>query len=99
MSAQQIDRGKTPVNQGQGWSEIMEEQENNGVSNSARPKVPLKQSWAQMLGSNLPASLNKNVLEIVLEKDDRGGFNVGESDCAKAMWKLGIDARPGVKVE
>ena len=74
----------------------MEEQEN---SDSMRPKVSLKKSWAQILGSNLPAQLNKNVLEIVLEKDDRGGFNVGDNDCAKAMWKLGIDVRPGVHVE
>ena len=27
-------------------------------------------SWAQLLGSSLPSSLNKNVLEVVLEKDE-----------------------------
>ena len=27
-------------------------------------------SWAQVLGSTLPTSQNKNVLEIVLEKDE-----------------------------
>ena len=32
----------------------------------------VKKSWAAMLGSNLPATLNKNILEIVLEKDQRG---------------------------
>ena len=56
-------------------------------------------TYAAMLGSNLPVSLNKNVLEIVLEKDDRGSFNVDEEACARVMYKLGIDPRPGVHVE
>ena len=56
-------------------------------------------TWAALLGSSLPATLNKNVLEIVLEKDFRGSFNVSEGDCARVMHKLGIDSRPGVHVE
>ena len=31
-------------------------------------------SWAERLGSSLPATLNKNILEVVLEKDTRGAF-------------------------
>ena len=56
-------------------------------------------SWAALLSSNLPSVWNKNVLEVVLEKDERGSFNVSESDCARVMRKLGIDQRPGVHVE
>ena len=39
------------------------------------------------------------MLEIVLEKDSRGSFNVSEEDCAKVLCKLGLDPRPGVHVE
>ena len=44
-------------------------------------------SWAQLLGNSLPTRLNKNVLEVVLEKDARGPFVVSEEDCARRkMW-------------
>ena len=56
-------------------------------------------TWAQRLGSNLPSTWSKNVLEVVLEKDDRGAFIVNEEDCAKLLTKLGIDQRPGVHLE
>ena len=39
------------------------------------------------------------MLEIVLEKDAKGSFNVSEDDCAKVMSKLGLDPRPGIHVE
>ena len=55
--------------------------------------------WAELLGSSLPSSLNKNILEVVLEKNERGAFLVGEEDCARMMKKLGLDQRPGVQVE
>ena len=58
-----------------------------------------KGSWAQLLGSSLPPSWNKNVLEVVLEKDERGAFVVSDEDCARLLSKLGIDQRPGVHVE
>ena len=56
---------------------------------------------AQLLGSNLPTCWDKNVLEVVLEKDDRGMFMVSQEDCACArlLAKLGIDQRPGVHLE
>lgn len=56
-------------------------------------------SWAALLKSNLPSAWNKNVLEVVLEKDERGSFNVSESDCARVMRKVGLDPRPGIHVE
>ena len=40
-------------------------------------------TWAQRLGSTLPTRLNRNVLEIVLEKDE----NVSES-CKRLGWIL-----------
>ena len=56
-------------------------------------------SWAQVLGSSLPSSWNKNLLEVVLEKDTRGSFIVSDVDCINMMRKLGIDQRQGVHVE
>ena len=56
-------------------------------------------SWAAVLGTGIPTTLNKNILEIVLEKDDRGPFNVSEEDCASVMRKLGLDQRVGFNVE
>ena len=60
---------------------------------------PYDGTWAQMLGSTLPTSLKKNVLEIVLDKDEKGAFMVSDHDCAKVMSKLGLDNRPGIHVE
>ena len=54
---------------------------------------------AEMLTRNLPTKLKKNVLEIVLEKDERGSFNVNHLDFVKVMRKIGIDSRPGVHAE
>ena len=56
-------------------------------------------SWASLVGSGPPLSWNKNVLEVVLEKDERGAFNVSESDCTRVLSKLGLDTRPGVHME
>ena len=70
---------------------------NNGGAGSQVERVG--KSYAALLSSNLPSTWNKNVLEIVLEKDMRGSFNVSEIDCAKVLRKLGLDNRPGVHVE
>ena len=56
-------------------------------------------SWAEMLGSTLPSSWNKNLLEIVLEKDISGAFMVSDHDCARVMKKIGLDQRPEVQVD
>ena len=105
MSAPYRDRGKENVliNGEQAWSDVMDLDDRNKATNvgigPGRVNGAVKKSWAEMLGSNLPATMNKNILEIVLEKDERGSFIVGEGDCAKVMGKLGIDPRPGVHVE
>ena len=52
-------------------------------------------SWAQLLGSTIPTSMNKNILEVVLEKDYRGAFAVSEEECARLIKKIGIDQLPG----
>ena len=60
---------------------------------------PFRGSWAEMLSSTLPTCWNKNVLEVILEKDERGSFTVSDTDCARVMRKIGLDSRPGVHVE
>ena len=56
-------------------------------------------SWAQLVGSTLPSSWNRNILEVVLEKDDRGYFNVSEVDCSHLLLKLGIDTRSSQQID
>ena len=56
-------------------------------------------SWAAVLGRNLAPSLNKNVLEVVLEKDIRGSFTVTETECTNLLRRLGLDSRAGVHIE
>ena len=80
------------------WSSIMDA-EDNPESREQRGGGGKKTSWAKLLGNSLPSSLDKNVLEVVLQKDERGGFNVSDDDCARLMRKLGLDLRPGVHVE
>ena len=62
---------------------------------------PLKNhgSWAQMVESSFPSCWRKNVLEVVLEKDVKGAFNVTESECLHLLKKLGVDPRPGVHLD
>ena len=54
------------------------------------PPGSQKKTWADILGSSLPPSWNKNILEIVLEKDGRGAFQVSEVDCARLFVKIGL---------
>ena len=56
-------------------------------------------TWAAVLGRTLAPGLNKNVLEVVLEKDARGSFTVGEIECVNLIRRLGLDSRPEVHVE
>ena len=55
-------------------------------------------SWATVLSRSLAPSLNNNVLEVVLEKDTKGGFIVNDVECANLIKRLGIYIRPGVNV-
>ena len=52
-----------------------------------------------MLGSSLKPKSDKNVLEVVIEKDTRGAFVVKELECANMMRRMSLDQRPGVEVE
>ena len=70
-----------------------------GLPNSAtsensenKEKCLPRMSWAERLGSTLPPKLQKNVLEVVLEKDHKGPFNVSEDDCARLMTKVGLES-------
>ena len=56
-------------------------------------------TWAQVLSKSFPVQWNKNVLEVVLEKDEKGPFIVNHEECAKLLRKLGIDTRPGAQIE
>ena len=56
-------------------------------------------SWAELLGSSLPSNMNKNILEVCLDKDERGAFVVSDVECSRMMRKLGLDPRPGIHVE
>ena len=59
-----------------------------------------RKSWAEVLSRNLPANSNKkNVLEVILEKDEKGPFIVTQDECVKLMKKIGMDMKPGVHVE
>ena len=51
-------------------------------------EVIVAKSWAQHLGSTIYSSSNKNILEVVLEKDFRGPFQVSDEDVARLMRKL-----------
>ena len=82
---------------GTSWADIMDR--DTGQTNDNQVNVPAKRSWASVLGTSLPPRDDRNVLEVVLEKDTRGSFIVNESECAHMMKKLGLDERPGVHVE
>ena len=69
------------------------------ASGSSRPWSGQGRSWAERLRSTLPTSWNKNVLEVILEKDGRGSFLVSENDCARMLRKIGLDMTPGAQVE
>ena len=74
------------------WTDIMD-------SDNARVDQNIaKKSWAAVLGTGLPQREDRNVLEVVLEKDSRGPFIVSDSECFTLMRKLGLDQRPGVHV-
>ena len=58
-----------------------------GLGNAGGGRVP--SSGAEMLGSTLPFGWNKNILEIVLEKDQKGAFSVSDDDVTRIMKELG----------
>ena len=48
-------------------------------------------SWASLASKGSLRRLEKNVMEVILEKDDKGGFNTSENDTARLLQKLGVD--------
>ena len=59
------------------------------------PPGAQRRSWANILGSNLPTTWSKNVLEVTLEKEGKGPFIVSDDECAKFMSKIGISVNSG----
>ena len=58
---------------------------------------PGQRSWVDVLGSTRPPSGNKYVLELVLEKDQRGPFFAKDSECAEVLMKIGINLTSDVE--
>ena len=58
------------------------------------PDPPNVRTWANELGNKKLARNEENVMEIVLEKEEKGSFDIGEKDVAKALKKLGADLTP-----
>ena len=69
-----------PSRESQAWPDIMEQEKEKGE---------VKKSWAAVLGQGLPQREDRNVLEVVLEKEIRGPFLVTEAKCFNLMKKLG----------
>ena len=61
-------------------------------------RVSPERTWSSVLSRNLKPSMDNNVLEVVLEKDTRGSFNVSEQECCNLIRRLGLDHRPGMHV-
>ena len=53
-------------------------------------------TWSSVLSRGITPAKDNNVLEVVLEKDNKGSFSVSEQDCCNLMRRLGLDQRPGV---
>ena len=79
-------RGRHGQNGGGGQAELP----GSGGGGPCQPGGKIHGSWAAMLSSSLPTCWRKNVLEVILEKDERGSFYVSEKDCARMMQKVGL---------
>ena len=64
-----------------------------------KSEVIVAKSWAQHLGSTIYSLSNKNILEVVLEKDFRGPFQVSDEDVARLMRKIGLEPTAQGQVE
>ena len=52
-------------------------------------------SWA---AKTCPKKLDKNVMDILLEKDKKGLFNASDNETAKVLQKLGVDVASHVEM-
>ena len=77
----------------------MPEDQNVSRDSSSKVSDQREESWAQRLGNGIEPHLNKNILEVILEKDFRGGFSLSDTECAKFLVKLGLDLRSGEQIE
>ena len=77
----------------------MPEDDNGRHDSTSKCSDQREESWAQRLGNGLEPHLNKNILEVILEKDGKGSFIVSDVECARLLSKLGLDLRPGVHIE
>ena len=48
-------------------------------------------TWASLAEKGSLQRLNKNVIEIVLEKDSRGAFSASDNETSRVLQKLGMD--------
>ena len=69
-----------------------------GVLEESGSEPSPKKTFASVLGKGLSPGLDNNVLEVVLEKDSRGSFNVSELECFNLIRMLGLNQKPGVEV-
>ena len=58
-----------------------------------------RNSWATVLGRSLIPGRNRNVLEVVLEKESKGSYRVSDIECAKFLGKIGLDVKSGGEIE
>ena len=61
------------------------------AAGGGEPPGGQRKSWADVLGSSLPPTWNKNILEVISDKDERGPFIVNQEDCAKVMNQIGLN--------
>ena len=56
------------------------------------------QSWASHATKGSLRRLDKNVMEILLEKDERGLFDVSDNEVARLLQKLGVSLENHVEM-
>ena len=81
------------------WTDDNPTQEVNQHAPNQKVSTQKSVSWADVLGRSVVSNVNKNILEVVLEKDSKGSFSVSDSDCAKFLLKLGLDMKTGRHVD
>ena len=69
------------------------------MAGGEEPPLPNRRSWAEVLGSTLPPDWNKNILEVILQKNGSGPFKVSDDDCAKLLRKIGLQVTQGGEIE
>ena len=55
-------------------------------------------SWASKAVESISKN-DRNVMDIMLEKDTKGVFELSDVEVARVLQKLGADMRPGVHIE